>query len=264
MAKLVTIGIPIYKRLQYLPHILQIVNAQDYPHIELLVSDNGMNGTKVLDTIKEHYPRPYRFRQNPSTVSISTHYNQLVHEASGEYFVLLCDDDEISPNYISELVCQLDRYPQASVALGGQEILDETGMVVRRSKAPLPEILLGADFIRAAWYTHEYQFECFVTTLAKTALIKACGGYPDFTSGTHPDNALLIKLCLNHSIVFSHRCAFRWRSHDTSYGWSINIQDLAAASKEFLQFLDTAPAVTIVRTSFERIDVVACIVVLSG
>lgn len=46
MSKLVTIGIPIYRRLEYLPQVLKIVEEQDYPSIELLVSDNGMNGTK--------------------------------------------------------------------------------------------------------------------------------------------------------------------------------------------------------------------------
>ena len=63
--KLVTIALPIYKRLEYLPHVLGIVAAQDYPDIELLVSDNGMNGTRVREIVEASYPRPYRFRQNP-------------------------------------------------------------------------------------------------------------------------------------------------------------------------------------------------------
>src|SRR5512133_3693762 len=96
----VTIGLPIYKRLEYLPHVLDVISAQDYPSVELLVSDNGQNGDRVLEIVRRHYSKPFRFRQNPATVSISTHFNQLLQEASGKYFITLCDDDEISANYV--------------------------------------------------------------------------------------------------------------------------------------------------------------------
>ena len=75
---LVTIALPIWKRLEYLPHILKIIEGQDYPHIELIVSDNGENGTKVHDAVRAHYSRPFRFRQNPKTVSMGTHFNQIL------------------------------------------------------------------------------------------------------------------------------------------------------------------------------------------
>src|SRR5262245_8367144 len=104
MTKLVSIGIPVYTRLNFLSHVLKVVQAQDYPSIELIVSDNGMNGSKVQEIVNSCYDRPYTFRQNSTPVSISTHFNQIVQEATGEYFVLLADDDEISWNYVSELV----------------------------------------------------------------------------------------------------------------------------------------------------------------
>src|SRR5918992_499415 len=175
MGKLVTIGIPIYKRLEYLPNVLNVVNSQNYPHIELLVSDNGMNGPKVPAIVERHYSRPFTFRQNDSTVGLSKHFNQIVDAASGEYFLMLADDDEISPNYVSELVSQLERHPQASVALSKQEIINERGAKIREGKDELPDVLSGADFIPNAWHSHAYDFECFATFLAKTEQIKACG-----------------------------------------------------------------------------------------
>jgi len=187
--------------------------------------------------------KPYRFRRNPTTVSISTHFNQIVEEASGEYFVLLADDDEISPNYVSELVSLLECNPHASVAIAKQQIMDQAGNIIRESKGSLPVILSGPEFIRAAWYRYEYGFECFATTLARTEEIKYCGGYPDFVSGTHNDDALLIKLCLSRYVVLSDRCTFRWRVYESSHGWSISIDALAQASRQFLQFLLTDPRI---------------------
>ena len=66
MKPLVTIGIPIYKRLHFLPDVLRVVNSQDYPNIELIVSDNGVNNSKVPKLIAQYYSRPYKYRQNLS------------------------------------------------------------------------------------------------------------------------------------------------------------------------------------------------------
>jgi glycosyltransferase involved in cell wall biosynthesis len=243
MNKLVTVGIPIYKRLEYLPSVLKIVGSQDYPHIELIVSDNGMNGPAVSEVLDRNYSRPSRFRQNPSTVGMSIHFNQIIREASGEYFVLLADDDEISSNYISELVNLLERYPQASLAMAVQETVDETGTLVRRSSEQVPEMLSGPDFIRAVWGTREFGYESLSTFLARTASLAASGGFPDFWKGSGNDDALVIKLCLNNSVALSSRCVFRKRCYDTSYGYSQTTQDLARGIKDFLQFLDGDPII---------------------
>jgi glycosyltransferase involved in cell wall biosynthesis len=241
MRKLVTVGIPIYKRLEYLPSVLKIVGSQDYPNIELIVSDNGMNGPAVSEIVNRYYSRPSRFRQNPSTVGMSIHFNQIIKDASGEYFVLLADDDEISSNYVSELVNLLERHPQASLAMAVQETIDEAGTLVRRSSQQVPEILTGTEFVRAAWGTHEYKYESFSTFLARTSSLITCGGYPDFWKGSGNDDALIVKLCLDNFIALSARCVFRKRCYDDSYGFSQSTQDLAKGIKDFLQFLDRNP-----------------------
>ena len=64
---LVTIAVPVYKRMHFLPNALRSVAAQDYPNIELLVSDNGENGPELQDLVSEHYPRPFSL-QRPSGV----------------------------------------------------------------------------------------------------------------------------------------------------------------------------------------------------
>ena len=73
--------------------------------------------------------------------------------------------------------------------------------------------------------------------------LRACGGYPDFCRGTGIDNALLLKLILGRSVALNCRCAFRWRLDDASFGWSVSSAELALASREFLNFLDTDPVV---------------------
>jgi hypothetical protein len=237
--KLVTIALPMWKRLEYLPHILKVIEAQDYPLIHLLISDNGMNGSKVRDAVQTHYSRPFTFRQNPSIVEISEHFNQLVHEATGEYFTLVSDDDEISRNFISELVHLLEEHPQASLALGRQEIMNAEGVVVRKSNEIPKTVMSGADFIRGTWQRYTFGYEALGTNVAKTAAIVAAGGYPNFTRGSGMENALIIKICLNSAVALSPDCVWRWRVYETSHGWSVSIKDFAASCKQFMHYLQS-------------------------
>ncbi len=243
MSKLVTIGMPIYKRLEYLPQVLKVIEAQDYPSIELIVSDNGQNGDAIREVVETHYSRPYRLRQNSSTVSAATHFNQIIQEASGTYFVLFMDDDEISSNYVSELVHQFERFPGTTIAFAGQESIDENGAVIKTSSESLPNSLPGPDFILSMWESYQLGFDIVATFLARTEDIKRCGAYPDFTRGAHIENALVTKLCLSGSVAFSSECVFRWRVIGSSYGWTVSIAEFAAATRGFLQFLHNDPVV---------------------
>ena len=240
---LVNVALPIWKRLEYLPHILKIIETQDYPSIELIVSDNGENGTKVHDLVKAHYSRPFRFRQNPTSVSVGTHFNQIFQILSGEYVALVCDDDEISTNYISTLVQQLQRNPEASLAFARQEIINEDGVVIRKSNDFPAQVLAGADFIRGLWQSFEFGFEAIGTFLARTAKVMESEGYPDFVHGNGIDNALVIKLCLNSKVVLNPECVWRWRVHESGFGWSVSPKGLAAAHIEFMRFLDSDPVI---------------------
>lgn len=240
--KLVTIGLPLYRRLDFLPAALASVAAQDYPHIELLISDNGQNPDTVRDLIDQHYSKPYTFRRNASTIPATFHYNQIIEEASGEYFMLLCDDDEISPNYVSALVTLLDEHPDTAVAFGRQEIIDGDGRVLRHSNDDVPAVMHGTDFLMA-WCRYELRFECWVTNLARRSDIRRRGGFLHTPWATHSDDGLLVKMALNGDVRFAQRATFRWRVDGSSHGWNIHLEHLAADTRHFLTFLDEDPIV---------------------
>jgi glycosyltransferase involved in cell wall biosynthesis len=241
MSKLVTIGLPVFQRLDYLASALRMVAEQDYANIELIVSDNGNNGSLVREMVEAHYTRPFRFRQNPATVPVSTHLNQIIREATGEYFILYMDDDEISPNFVSALVRRYENTPAAAIALGRQESIDEKGTTIRKSTEPLPEAMEGSEFVEAVWHRYSLGLDIVATYLARTEEISACGGYPDFSRGNHIDNALTIKLCLGRRVVFAPECTFRWRLHEASHGWSGSLRGFADSTREFIGFVNHDP-----------------------
>jgi glycosyltransferase involved in cell wall biosynthesis len=238
---LVTVAIPVYERLEYLPQAIESVRRQDYPHVELIVSSNGRN-PEVPDLVERYYGKAFRFRQNLVAVPMAAHFNQLVDAASGEYFLLLSDDDEISSNCLSTLVGLLDRDPGATLALCRVEAMDKSGDTTASSdEMPLaPPVMTGPGFVRA-WCLYTHKFICLGTNLSRTTDVRALGGYPAFASGHGIDNALVVKLCLTGRVLFTAACTFRFRIHDASYSQSASCATWARGSREFLSFLDTDP-----------------------
>ena len=242
MSKTVTVCIPVYKRLNYLSQALQSVAAQDYSKIELLVSDNGQNGEKVPALVKQWYGRPFRFRQNATSVDCSSHYNQLIHEASGEYVLIFGDDDEITPTLVSDLVQLLDQYPDVPVAIPRQEKMDEAGHTLRSSSDQVPELLSGEEFIRG-WCLYTYRFQTLSTVLFRTTEVRKAGGFPIMPNANGDEDILMVKLSLGRSVAFGNRSCVRKREHEASLGLACDYGELIAASTLFRKIIDCDPII---------------------
>ncbi len=247
----VTIAIPVYKRLRFLPQCLQSIAEQDYPEIELLVSDNGENGPELRELVAEHYPRPFTFRRNAvSEPAMSRHFNQLVECASGKYFVLLCDDDTIEPGFVSAMVTALEADSEVGVAIPHVQLMDEDGEPLATddyAKVPYgrpelkempPPVMTGTDLVRG-WVGGEYRFKTFITTMARTSEIAAAGGYPVMVTGD--DDAVLLRLILGRKAAFCETAVFWNRAYVTSGGLEISPWELAADIKSWLELLDSDP-----------------------
>lgn len=251
MTPLVTIAVPVYNRLTYVAGAVASVAAQTHTPIELLVSDNGQQGAALRDLVAASYPRPFVLRHNPRSVDIVTHYNQIIAAASGEYFVLLSDDDLISPSFVAELLGPLAADPGVAAALARVEAFSEDGERVLGStdEKPLPPAEMACiEFVRA-WCANRHKFISFTTMLARTAELRAVGGYPEMDRGNGFDNALLLKLAAGRRIAFNARATFHHRMHDTSLGKGAPVASLALASRQFLHFLDHDPQLLALRGS---------------
>jgi len=240
MRKLITLAIPIYKRLTFLPQILASVERQQCADLEVIISDNGGNGNQVEEIVRENFHGLYHVRHRPRELHIDDHFNCLVQEASGEYFLLLCDDDQITDNYLLELSRIVDRNPHVPLALSRQEVINERGEC-RSTSIDLPELISGSEFIKHRADYRRSGFRNTVTHLARTVLLRRCGGWPVYPRSYYSDEALLMKLTINGTLGFSAKCAFRHRIYQESYGLTGDFRELARASRMFLTFLADDP-----------------------
>jgi hypothetical protein len=240
----VTLVLTTRNRTRYLKESIGCILAQDYPNLDILISDNGStDDTPVLTRSLSGSDPRVRFRRNIKGVPQHQHFSQCVEEAIGEYFILLNDDDRINPTFISNLVDVAERNPDVNVVVPAQVTIDELGATKRVFDAPKGEVFDGPAFLIEAWLCAkgaEY-VACLVTILIKAEVVRYLGGYRSFTCGKNMENLLLVQCGVNARIGFSPRAVFEYREYSQSYGRTAKPEDIASSGYQFLQYLRRDP-----------------------
>lgn len=99
----VTIAIPTYNRADFLRQALDSALAQSYPNIEVVVSDNASTDGTANLLASYCDPRLVCLHQERN-LGMVTNWNACLSAASGDFFLLLSDDDLLYPSAIQKLI----------------------------------------------------------------------------------------------------------------------------------------------------------------
>jgi len=109
---------PTYNRAKYLQAAVASVLAQDYPRIELIVSDNASSDTTAHDCEELAESGALVYFRHERNIGGIANFRAALARAHGEYFMWLGDDDELSPNYVSSCLAALQSHPEATLVSG--------------------------------------------------------------------------------------------------------------------------------------------------
>jgi glycosyltransferase involved in cell wall biosynthesis len=130
---LVSIGMPVYNEERYVAAALDSLLAQDYPNLEVIVSDNGSTDDTeaICRRYAEHDQRVkyHRFTENRG---VTENFRYVLKTASGEYFMWAAGHDLWSPNLVSECAALLDSRSDAVIAFGCSHWIDADGSPMDR------------------------------------------------------------------------------------------------------------------------------------
>lgn len=252
ISPLVTIAVPTVARPEMLEQTLRSCLAQTSGDVQLLLSDNGCHpGTRdVLARLNS--PR-LQYRQNATTVPAVLHWNQCLAEARGKYFVLVSDDDQISPNFVEVLTGLMERHVGSMVALSRCETMNEAGATQSILPCPTWEVRPGVDFV-LDWLEGRalMPVPTFISALWRTDVLRKVGGFPSFADGLNSDNASFIAVACQGNVVFGRDALLRYRVFANSYGLSASPERLALSASEFQRYCETDVSIGAV---FDKLDV---------
>jgi glycosyltransferase involved in cell wall biosynthesis len=126
---LVTIGIPVRNGARFIRDALDSAIAQDYPQLEILVSDNASTDETraIVQDYAQRDPR-IRYWRNPTNIGLVPNFGRVLAEARGEYFTWLACDDILSyRNYVTKTVAFLEANPDVGLCSTDFDMLDLAG-----------------------------------------------------------------------------------------------------------------------------------------
>lgn len=122
---LISVIIPMYNAEKYIERCLQSVMNQTYPHIEIIVVDDGSTdrcGMIVQTLAKNPNNRLKYFRKQNSGVSATRNYG--LEKTTGDYFAFVDADDWIAPDMYEKMWKLLQQHNADLVMCGRTRVTD--------------------------------------------------------------------------------------------------------------------------------------------
>ncbi len=215
---LVSIGISTYNRADgYLQGALQSALAQDYPNLEIIVSDNGSQDHTSAYVSSFADPRIRLFKQEQN-IGASGNFNFLLEQAQGAYFLLLHDDDLIDPDFVSSCLAAAEYRTDIGVIRSGVRVIDAEGRVLAR-KPNTAKGLTSAELF-SQWFNRKTAFY-FCSTLFNTQGLKEAGGLRTRTD-VFEDVIAIARLAATHGHADVEACKASFRRHGANKGATLN------------------------------------------
>jgi glycosyltransferase involved in cell wall biosynthesis len=197
-APLVSIGMPTFNGATYIARAIDSLLAQDYPNIELIVSDNG--STDGTEAIGRDYAKRFekiRYIRQATNLGACPNFNFVLGEATGEYFMWAADHDLHEPTFVSRCVAALEAGPDAVLAYPQTLLIDEDGKVIEEmdDQIDLEQASALARYKHLIW---NLSLSNMVYGVARRRAMVAAGGYKDVLA---PDRLVLARLALQGTIV---------------------------------------------------------------
>ena len=116
---LISIGIPTYNREHLVGRAIESALRQDYPNIEIVISDNA--STDATPEICERYASEHagmRYIRQTVNLGATRNFDAVLQQSSGLYFMWLGDDDWLDSNYVSLAVARLETDNEVALVSG--------------------------------------------------------------------------------------------------------------------------------------------------
>lgn len=201
---LVSIGIPAYKA-TYLKEAIDSVLNQTYTKFELIIVNDKSpeNIEEIISTYNDKRIRYYKNEDNLGKTSIVLNWNKCLSYANGDFFVLLCDDDIMLPNFIATMLGLVKSHPQCNV-FKTRTLLIDSKTNTNIGKSPLfPKYETFADFLSNTIIgKRKHTISEF---FYRTQHIQQLGGYQIYPAGYYADDASILLFCNNNHTEKEYR-----------------------------------------------------------
>lgn len=128
---LVSVCIFNYNYGRYLRQCFGSVFAQTYDNIEICFSDNASTDDSwdIANEYARKYPGMMTIFCNRKNFGADANAANCLKNIRGKYYIMLCSDDALMPEYVEQCVLALEAHPGAGFAMVHRTVIDEHGNI---------------------------------------------------------------------------------------------------------------------------------------
>lgn len=141
----ISVIIPTHNRLDNLTSVIGTILNQDYEDWEVVVSDNYSEDDikNYIESLNE--PRIRYFRTN-SFVAVTENWNNVINQATGDYIIMMGDDDGLMPGYFSKTSKTIEKFDHPPVIYSAMYQFANPGVFPGEEAGYLAEVRNGFFF----------------------------------------------------------------------------------------------------------------------
>ena len=238
-----------FKRHDYLRSTLESVQKQTFTDFEVIVSDNDpeQSGRSVVDS----FDHRFKYFPNNENLGMKKSFNKSLERSTGEYIVMIADDDPVYPDMLESLLALAEKYPRHGMYLGGcnwfctdPELADfyNCKVGVNSCLAHRP-VDFEWEFDANDFLTHFFNFRIFPNYLWSTAIVKRSvmiemGGVPDYGTAFLGDYAYMSIMGGHSGCAILNKALGHQTLHKENFGRAQNEQ-LVILAPNFLDYVST-------------------------
>jgi len=238
-----------YKRGVILKKTLESIRLQTFADYEVIVCDNDPEGSGgwAVESINDGR---FKYFNNGANLGMKASFNKSLDRSSGEYIVMIADDDPVYPDMLHTLVNLKDSYPGYGMYMGGCDWFCEDKEVAKLYKMRVGtnscisnehdlnfvQVFSTAEFIVNLFTFRIFSHFLWSTCMVKREVLTKMGGIPDYGTPFLGDYAYM-------SIASTEGCVVINKSlgcqvvHKENFGRSQNDQ-LPVLVKKFPAYLE--------------------------
>lgn len=230
-----------FKRREYLRATLASISHQSFDDYEVIVSDNDpeQSGRSVVEGMGD---ARFLYFPNETNLGMKKSFNKSLERSSGQYIVMIADDDPVYPDMLETLVQAKNEFPGYGLYLGGSNWFCTDPQIARLYglkvgvNSFLADLPVGTvtTYTAAEFLKKFFSFGIFSSYLWSTAIVRRdvlveMGGVPDYGTAFLGDYAYLSVMGAHSGCVVINKALGHQTIHTQNFGREQNDQIRTAA-----------------------------------
>ena len=224
---LVSIVITSFNRETFIEDAIKSALAQDYPNLEVVISDNASTDN-TDEIVKKYLPDPrIKYSINDINIGMNANFLKATKElATGEYITYVSSDDYlVNDSFVSEALARIVDYPSVSLVhsiniaeiTSSQEFFIDESYFYYMDNFYKQPFIAGLEVFRSFPKCHSISFG---GTMFNREKLMSCNPFQGkIFSG---DTQVILQLLLMGDAAFIDKKTYLARRHDGSHTYSIS------------------------------------------